>query len=34
MFYSTTVNTGISFNSVNDSPEIIYAAWHDCSCSL
>jgi len=26
MFYSATWNTGIGFNSVNDSPEIIYDA--------
>jgi len=26
MFCSATFNTGISFNSVNDSPEIIYDA--------
>jgi len=34
MFYSATLNNEISFNSVNDSPEIIYDAWRDCSCSL
>jgi len=34
MFYSATLNTEISFNSMNDSPEIICDAWRDCSCSL
>jgi len=33
-FYSATLSTGISYNSVNDSPEIIHDAWRDCSCSL
>jgi len=34
MFYSATWNTGISYNSINDSPEIMYNAWHDCNFSL
>jgi len=34
MFYSATLKSGISFNIVNNLPEIIYDAWRDCSCSL
>jgi len=34
MFYSANLNTGISFNSENDSPQIIDDAWRDCNCSL
>jgi len=26
MFYSATLNTGISFSSINDLPDIIYDA--------
>jgi len=33
-FYSATFNTAISFNSVVDSPEVLYDAWLDCSFSL
>jgi len=36
MFYSATLNTGISFNSVNDSSEIIYTVSQKnvphCNC--
>jgi len=34
MFYLATFNTAISFNSVIDSPEVLYDAWRDCSFSL
>jgi len=34
MFYSATLNTGISFSSVNDSPEVFYDTWHDWSFSI
>jgi len=34
MFYSATSNTRFSFNSVNDSPEVIYDVRLDCSRSL
>jgi len=34
MFYSATLNTAISFNSVIDSPEVLSDAWRDCSFSL
>ena len=33
-FYLATFNTAISFNSVTDSPYVLYDAWHDCSFSL